>query len=116
MQEDTDQLTRRTFLKFSSVAATGLAARKLAAQSATNPQEEPLNSRPAPANAIVIRSSELEVVFDQHDGVPYEYRINRGQRRMRGEDLGKPIMATVCNKQLWNFSVQPVQAQKTSSG
>src|SRR5581483_4087360 len=116
MQEETDQLTRRTFLKFSGVAATGLAARGLAAQSSDNPQEQPLNTRPAPVNAIVIRSSELEVVLDGRDGLPYEYRLMRGQRRMRGEDLGKPMTATVCNKQLWNFSVLPVQVQKTNSG
>jgi Endo-alpha-N-acetylgalactosaminidase len=116
MQEETDQLTRRTFLKFSGVAATGLAARGLAAQSSDNTQEQPLNTRPAPANAIVIRSSELEVVLDARDGLPYEYRLTRGQRRMRGEDLSKPITATVCNKQLWNFGVQPVQAKQTNSG
>lgn len=116
MQEEADHLTRRTFLKFSGVAATGLAVRKLVAQSSEATEEEPLNTRPAPANAIVIRSAELEVVLDRHDGLPYEYRLARGQRRMRGEDLGKPIMATVCNRQLWSFSAQPVQSQKTNSG
>lgn len=116
MQEETDQLSRRAFLKFSGVAATGLAASKLSGQSTDNTQQQPLNTRPAPANAIVIRSSELEVVLDGRDGVPYEYRLIRGQRRMRGEDLGKPITATVCNQQSWNFSVQPVQAQKTNTG
>ena len=116
MQEETDQLTRRTFLKFSGVAATGLAARKVVAQSSEKTQEEPLNTRPAPANAIVIRSSELEVVLDARDGLPYEYRLARGQRRMHGEDLGKPMTATVCNKQPWNFSVRPIQAQKANAG
>src|SRR5690348_3869075 len=116
MQEETDQLTRRTFLKFSGVAATGLAARKLAAQSTDSTTQEALNTRSAPSNAIVIRSTDLELVLDGQDGLPYEYRLARGQRRMRGEDLGKPITARVCDKQSWNFSVQPVQVQKANTG
>lgn len=116
MKEETDQFTRRTFLKFSGVAATGLATRKLGAQSSDSTQLESLNTRSTPSNAIVIRSTDLELVLDGQDGLPYEYRLARGQRRMRGEDLGKPITATVCNKQLWNFSVQSVQVQKANTG
>lgn len=116
MQEETDQLTRRTFLKFSGVAATGLATRTLTAQSSDNTQQESLNTRSAPSNAIVIRSTDLELVLDGQDGLPYEYRLAPGQRRMRGEDLGKPIIATVCNQQLWSFSVQSVQVRTKTIG
>lgn len=116
MQQETDQLSRRTFLKFSSAAATGLAVHKIAAQSADTGHDEILDSRPAPANAIVIRSSELEVVLDGREALPYQYRVTRGQRLMRGEDLGKPIAALVCNQQSWTFELHPVQAHTTKTG
>src|SRR5437868_14583786 len=98
MQEETGQLNRRTFLKLSGAAAAGLAGRNLYSQVPRQENTGPLTSRNVPTNPIVIRSPDLEVVLDRHDGLPYEYRLLRGNRRMLGEDLGKPILVTVYDK------------------
>lgn len=116
MQEETGYLNRRTFLKLGGAAAAGLAGSKLQGQSSAAPaQEDSLTSRSEPSNPIVIKSAELEVVLDRHDGLPYEYRLRNGTRRMRGEDIGKPLQVTFCNKALWKFSTLPVSAAKANS-
>ena len=94
MQEDTAQLNRRTFLKLSSAAAAGLVGSNAYSHIPAAENAGPLTARSAPENPIIVKSAELEVVLDRHDGLPYEYRLLRGDRRMIGEDLGKPIVVT----------------------
>ncbi|HWC16957.1 MAG TPA: endo-alpha-N-acetylgalactosaminidase family protein [Terriglobales bacterium] len=115
MQEETGQLNRRTFLKFSGAAAAGLAGSRLPHSSGAAGQEASLTSRRIPSNPIVIKSADLEVVFDRQDGLPYEYRVVHGNRRMRGEDLGKAIDVTFCNKATGQFSTLPASVEKATS-
>src|SRR3954463_16816675 len=111
MQEENDQLNRRTFLKFTGAAAAGLAGRSSFARSAEGANEGSLNTRAQPSNPIILKSPDLEIALDRHDGLPYEYRLATGKRRMRGEDLGKPILTTCYNKTSGTFSTISASAQ-----
>jgi hypothetical protein len=45
----------------------------------------------------------MEVVFDRDDGVPFEFRLLANGAKLRGEEFGKKISATVCQKTPWKF-------------
>jgi hypothetical protein len=51
----------------------------------------------------VLRSSELEVTLDGDDGLPYEYRWTATGAKLRGEDFGMKMTATVCQRDSWRF-------------
>jgi hypothetical protein len=53
---------------------------------------------------VDLRSAELEVVFDRVDGVPFTFRLLENGATLRGEDFGKKISATICQKNPWKFS------------
>ncbi|PYY01878.1 MAG: hypothetical protein DMG64_13190 [Acidobacteria bacterium] len=114
MQEEMEQLNRRIFLKLSGAAAVGLAGSKVYPQTPEAANTGTLTSRSAPVNPIVLRSAELEVVLDRHDGLPYEYRLLRGNRRMLGEDLGKPIAVTFYDKSSGTIKNANASVQKYS--
>ncbi|PYY22647.1 MAG: hypothetical protein DMG62_12355 [Acidobacteria bacterium] len=114
MQEEMEQLNRRIFLKLSGAAAVGLAGSKVYPQTPEAANTGALTSRSAPVNPIVLRSAELEVVLDRHDGLPYEYRLLRGNRRMLGEDLGKPIAVTFYDKSSGTIKNANASVQKYS--
>ena len=103
MQDDQDLVRRRDFLRLggSAIAATGLNA-LLPAQPQSQSQEQ-ITSRPAPAHRLVLRSEQIEVTFDSADALPYEYRLRATGARLRGEDLGQKIKATVCQRSPWRF-------------
>jgi len=109
-----EQLNRRIFLKLSGAAAVGLAGSKVYPQTPEAANTGTLTSRSAPVNPIVLRSAELEVVLDRHDGLPYEYRLLRGNRRMLGEDLGKPIAVTFYDKSSGTIKNANASVQKYS--
>ena len=112
MQEETWQVNRRAFLKIGGVAIAGFAGTNMCAQSAGPDDQSPLNTRPEPSNPIVIRSGELELSLDGTDGLPYEYRMLRDKRTMHGEDLGKPIAVTICNRKSGTFSTSSISSPK----
>src|SRR5438067_8741792 len=114
MQEDSGQLNRRTFLKLSSAAAAGLVGSNAYSQISAAENAGPLTTRSAPENPIIVKSAELEVVLDRHDGLPYEYRLLRGNRRMIGEDLGKPIVVTFYDKSSGTIKNANASVQKYS--
>lgn len=66
--------------------------------------------RRPPRKPVVLRSSDLEVVFDSSDGLPYEYRLLGTNARMLGETQGSPIAATTCNRSAWTFSPVPLRS------
>jgi hypothetical protein len=114
MQEDTGQLNRRTFLKLSGAAVAGLAGTNAYSQAPAGDNAGPLTTRSVPANPLVIKSAQLEVVLDRHDGLPYEYRLLSGNRRMIGEDLGKPIVITFYDKSSGTIKNAAASVQKLS--
>ena len=114
MQEEIGQLNRRAFLKFTGAAAIGLAGSKAYSQTSEANNTGPLTSRSAPANPIVLKTADLEVVLDRHDGLPYEYRLVHGNRRMIGEDLGQPIIVTFYDTTLGSIRNATASVQKFS--
>jgi hypothetical protein len=99
MQEELDRIRRRDFLRMggSSVAAAGLSALLPRTQAEAH-AEEPTGTRPAPAHPLVLRSGELEVTLDADDGLPYEYRLRSNGARLRGEDCGLKMTASLCQR------------------
>ena len=114
MQEETGQLNRRHFLKLGGAAVAGLAGSEIYSQTPTTETAGPLTTRGAPENPLILKSSELEVVIDRHDGLPYEYRVLRANHRMPGEDLGKPILVAVYEKATGTVKSIPASVQKFS--
>ena len=98
MQEETGQLNRRIFLKLSGAALAGAGSSQLWSQSPKPANDLPLTTRKAPGSPIVLKSAELELVLDRDDGLPYEYRLLKSNRRLAGEDLGKPVSVTYFDK------------------
>jgi len=115
MQEEIGQLNRRTFLKFTGAAVAGVAGRRAHGQSAPRANDLPLTNRGEPSQPVVLKSADIQLILDRHDGLPYEYRVARGQQRMRGEDLGKPITVTICNRMQGTFSTVSAVVQKTTA-
>jgi len=89
----------------------GLATGGAQAKSSETASQSPLTTRNRPSSSIVLKSAELEMVLDRHDGLPYEYRIMRGNQHMLGESLGKPIEVTYCSKQSGEFKTVPVSVR-----
>jgi len=114
MQEEIGHLNRRHFLKLSGAAVAGVAGANVYSQAQDAETSGPLSGRRAPENPIVLRSTEMEVVLDRHDGLPYEYRLLRGNRRMLGEDLGKPIAVTFYDKSSSSIKTASASVQKYS--
>lgn len=106
MQIDDERLTRRTFLK---LGGAGLAVAGSASLLAEAIAEES-RTRTAPAHPLVLRSPLLEVVFDQADGLPFQYRLLKSGIRFSGESAGTPLNVKLHCKQPWGFakvSVKP---------
>jgi Endo-alpha-N-acetylgalactosaminidase len=100
------QTDRRTFLKLSGAGLAVLASHSAWADIASTG----LPTRRSPTAPVILRSSQLEVVIDGKDALPYEYRLHPSGARMRGEDFGKSIQAVICNRERWEFSGLPVVA------
>ena len=106
MQSEEELFSRRRFLQWgiSGVAAAGTEL----LVPATSAQELPAapskaSKLPPPAHPLILRSRDLEVVFDADRGVPYEYRLLKNNARLHGEDSGSPFTATVCCHEPWTF-------------
>ena len=104
MQQEDEQMNRRGFLRLSGSGAA-VAGTKALFPALMFGEESPveLTDRTAPVNPVRLRSSEMEVVFDRDDGVPFEFRLLANGAKLRGEDFGKKISATVCQKTPWKF-------------
>lgn len=103
MQDELGPIRRRDFLRLgsASVATAGLIS--LLPKSTRADEEVQYGSRIAPRQAIILRSSRMEVALDADDGLPFEYRWNGNGARLRGEDFGRKMQATLCARGLWRF-------------
>ncbi|MBV9074054.1 MAG: twin-arginine translocation signal domain-containing protein, partial [Acidobacteria bacterium] len=112
MQEDNGQVNRRTFLKLSGAAMAAASSNALWAE----PQEAgaSVTRREQPKNPIVIESDYLRVELDPQHGLPYRYSVPRRNWSILGEDLGKPILVTVCHKPTWTFRTIPARVSAGS--
>src|SRR5579859_8284820 len=112
MKEQSDKMQRRTFLKISGASLAAWASGSLQLNWAQGADQA---SRNKPVNPVVLKSSDLEIVLDQKDGLPYEYHLLGSNARFRGEDYGTKITATVCDRGQWKFPVIPVTASKVKA-
>jgi len=60
--------------------------------------------RQAPADPVVLRSPQLEVILDRVDGLPYEFRLLSNQAVIHGEEAGRAITATLFRAQAHQFN------------
>src|ERR1700753_3213593 len=104
MQPEQEQLSRRGFLRLSGAGVVA-AGTKAISPCQLFGEENPvkLTDRPIPVNPVRLHSSEMEVVLDRKDGVPFAFRLSASGATLRGEDFGQKVSATVCQKAPWKF-------------
>ena len=104
MQQEHEQMNRRGFLRLGGAGAA-VAGTKALFPTLLFGEESPAQptDRSSPINPVRLRSSEMEVVLDRDDGVPFEFRWLANGATLRGEDFGKKVSVTVCQKTLWKF-------------
>jgi len=118
MQDELDWMRRRDFLRLSATTAAvaGLDAFLPQKHAGAQSQDQPAGTRNAPLHPHVLRSSQLEVTLDGDDGLPYEYRWTATGAKLRGEDFGLKMTATICKKKAWRFFTATVDGAETPSG
>jgi hypothetical protein len=112
MQDEQQWMRRRDFLRLgsASVATAGLMA--LLPAGAAEAEEEMQNgSRSAPEHMVVLHSNQMEVTLDASDGLPFEYRWRMGGARLQGEDFGRKMRATLCERGPWRFFTADLTAE-----
>ena len=120
MEEEREQLNRRGFLRLSGAGAV-IAGTKAIFPSQLFSKETPaeLTDRTAASvNPVHLRSSEMEIVLDRSDGVPLMFHLSGNGATLRGEDSGKKISATICQRSLWKFlelETSPAGVKETRS-
>jgi hypothetical protein len=102
MQEENQNFNRRTFLRHSATGLVLAGSRMVLPDLASGEQQVARGDRKAPENPVMLRSSQLQVIFDAKDGVPFEYRL--GDHTLRGEDFGQPVSVRICHKEPWKVS------------
>ena len=109
MQDESNEMRRRDFLRLSSagIAAAGLQT-LLPGPIAQAQPAEPAGTRTAPTHPKMLRSKQLEVTLDADNALPYEYRWIATGAKLRGEDFGLKMTATVCEQATWRFFAAPL--------
>lgn len=79
-----------------TLTGSQLLSRALCLKTASSPSSSELRRtvREAPTNPLILRNSDVEVIFDRKDGLPYSYRYHN--QHLWGESEGKPIEAIFC--------------------
>jgi hypothetical protein len=104
MQQEHEQLSRRGFLRLGGAGAVVVGAKVISpSQLFAEEKQVQLTERTPPANPVRLRSAEMEVVLDRNDGVPFAFHLSASGGTLRGEDFGKKISVTVCQKTPWQF-------------
>lgn len=105
------EIDRREFLKAGGAGVAGLAVfsgrGRLLAQGS-------YSERANPTDPVSLRSAQLEVILDRKDALPFEYRLLALKTRMRGEDSGSQIAATICRRNPWGFATGVIQARSVT--
>lgn len=98
---------RRRFLK---TGGAGLAAFASSPPWTRTMDERAEKLRSKPVDPVVLKSSEMEMVLDRKDGLPYEYHLTSLSTHIRGEELGEPMSATICRLQPLDVATVSVKA------
>lgn len=112
MQEESIKFDRRTFLRLSGTGAALAGVNMLLPSIMQAEEYNSASSRKAPEKSVTLHSSELQVVLDSTDGLPYEFHL--GNSRLRGEDFGKPISVRLYRQNPRGFADVSVAAAKIS--
>jgi hypothetical protein len=114
MDPENNPIARRNFLKIGGGGFATLASRRL-----WNPWSagQTLPQRTQPVTPLVLRTSSLQLTLDSKDALPFQYELLPAHQIFRGEDFGRQIEATICNRNGWKFATIPVVVSsfKTSS-
>lgn len=111
MQNETEQMNRRCFLRLTGTTTAVAAVGSLLPRSMFGQEKElPLTDRATPQDPVLLRSSQLELILDRKDGVPFSYRLLSNGATLRGEDLGRQVSVILCRKAPWKFIESPVAA------
>ena len=119
MQQEHEQFNRRSFLRLGGAGAL-VAGTKTIFLSQFLAQEKPiqLTDGTTPVNSVRLRSSEMEVVLDRNGGMPFMFHLSENNRTLRGEDCGKGVSVTACQKTPWKFlelETSPTNVKETRS-
>ncbi len=112
MEKRISGMGRRRFLRTGGAGLAAFASAPLWTNTVDG-RAETFRSRPG--NPVVLKSSEMEMVLDRDDGLPYEYRLSSIGTSMRGEELGEPMSATICRVQPRAFDTVRVRASSVKS-
>lgn len=107
MDDRSKRLPRRDFLR---KGAAGLVSLATVPWWAEFPPSAPLAERAAPRNPLVLKSTEIELVLDREDGLPFEYRLTALGTKMQGEDFDEKLAAVVCRKTPRGYVAAPLAA------
>lgn len=66
--------------------------------------------RETPTNPLVLRNSEVEVIFDGKHGLPYSYRYR--EKRLWGENEGKPLEDILCRLEPRNYQTVTLESSR----
>ena len=105
MQEESENLGRRDFLRLGAAGAAAAGMHLLLPAHAAA-EEQPAASegtRAAPEHPVVLHSDLVEVTLDGEDGLPYQYLYKPTGAILRGEDYGQKMTAAICNFESWDF-------------
>ena len=58
---------------------------------------------------VLLRSSKLQLILDREDGLPFQYHLLAAKESFRGEDFGKQIEVTICQREAWKFVTVPIR-------
>jgi hypothetical protein len=117
MQEALDRIRRREFLRLSGVGVAVAGLHSLLPGPLAQAQPgEPTGARTAPTHPMLLSSKQLEITLDVDDGLPYEYRWIATGAKLRGEDFGMKMTATVCQRDAWRFFTATVERPQSSQG
>lgn len=97
---------RRDFLKAGGAGLVGLVSSRYLLGLPDGAQQQ----RTTPAEPILLKSPQLELVLDREDALPYQYRLPILKTTMRGEDMGGRIGVTLCRLEPWTFKTVPAAA------
>lgn len=103
MHDQTDTMRRRDFLRLTGTGVAAAGLHSLAPLLPAQTPGEPIGARTAPGHPVSLRSAQLEIILDANDALPFEYHWRATGAKLRGQDFGRRMIATLCQRGPWRF-------------